>query len=192
MRRVPGARSAQSTIYAGVVGALALGLAAITSGVADAQSPSLRAGMPVQSHNVGRTGVVNQIPGLPGGIPNPINPGGSGAGSPPAPGGGMPQFAPEQLQVLQQLSDQDRELYITSLARNMNVDPAVLKAAMAQTDSDMKDAHIASIQQSVQSGQLTPDQGAQMIQMIQAGQMLPPTGGGLMPGMSGLPGMPGH
>jgi hypothetical protein len=155
-----------------------LGLTSTTFGAAEARQAPLDQGM-LLTRDAGRSGWVEQLPGLPG---LPPAPGGPGVGAPQGPGGGMPQASPEQQM------EQEQQQYIMMLAKNLNMDPEVVKAALAQTQTDMQTMRITQIQQSVTDGTMTQEQATQLIQTLQSGAMGGPGG---MPGFPGA-GMPGR
>jgi len=166
--------------WAGVAGVLVLLLAGLTVGVGNAQAPASSDQALVLDHQAGQA---HQLPSLPGNLPAP-------SGPPEGPDGGPPVMSPEQQQALGQQMTQDREQYVNFLAKNLNVDPALVKAALEQTETDMKAARIAAVQQDVQNGRLTQDQANVMIQVIQAGPVLvPPSNAGSIPALP-LPGAP--
>jgi hypothetical protein len=112
------------------------------------------------------------VPGAPGSLP-----------------GGLPSLSPEQAQAIGQQMEQDREQYITFLAKNLNVDPSLVKAALEQTEADVKAARIAAVQQDVQDGKLTQEQASSIIQAIQNGPVLVPPSGAVLPSLP-MPPMP--
>jgi hypothetical protein len=153
--------------------AVAASILGASVGVAAAQqAPTDQAGWtaPADQQTVG------QIPGQPGPGQRPGR-GGDGEGQ-------RQQPTQEQIQQFQQQREQMEQQYIDALAKNLNMDPATVKAALDQTQKDMQAARITDIQQAVTDGKLTQDQADQIIQRIQNG----PQGGG--PGFGG-PGMGG-
>ena len=97
--------------------------------------------------------------------------------------GERPQLTDEQRQQMEQHRAAMEQQYIDALAKNLNLDPATVKAALEQTHKDMQAARITEIQQAVADGKLTQEQADQMIQRMQQGP------GG--PGMGMGPGGPG-
>jgi hypothetical protein len=154
MRFLSRSRAGRLGVLVGVVGALMLVWTQVTTGSAGAQLPPPPGDLP-------------PAPGAPGALP-----------------GGLPSLSPEQAQAIGQQMDRDREQYINFLAANLNADPAVVKAALAKTEQDVKDARIATVQQDVQDGKLTQEQASSIIQAIQDGPVvLPPASGAALPSL---------
>jgi len=162
---------------------VAAGLVGATVGVVAAQQ--------AQPGDQGHRPIVSQVQD-PGQLQPPPPPGSRpGRGGPDGQGdqnGQRPQPTAEQQQEMQQRREQMEQEYINLLAKNLNLDPSTVKAALDQTRQDMQAARITEIQQAVQDGKLTQDQADQMIQRIQNG----PAGGpfGFGPGGPGRPGGP--
>jgi anti-sigma28 factor (negative regulator of flagellin synthesis) len=122
------------------------------------------------------------------------------AEKPGRPGPGeRPQLTEEQRQQMEQRRQQAQQRYIDALARNLNLDPNTVKAALEQTHKDMQAARIAEIRQAVTDGRLTQEQADQIIQRIEQGPPGPmmgpgpgfgPGGPGFGPGGPGGPGGP--
>jgi hypothetical protein len=108
--------------------------------------------------------------------------------------GQRPQLTDEQRQEMQQRREQAEQQYIDLLAKNLNLAPATVKAALDQTQKDLQASRITEIQQAVTDGKLTQEQADQMIQRMQqgGGMMMGPGGPGGGPGFGpGGPGGPG-
>ena len=80
-----------------------------------------------------------------------------------------------------------QQRYIEALAKNLGLDPSTVKAALEQTQKDMRAARISEIKQAVTDGKLTQEQADQIIQRMQSG----PGGPGMGPGFGFGPGMGG-
>jgi len=161
-------------------GLLALTAVGATLGVASAQQAP--ASVSAFATSPGGQEQVTQFPGQPG---QPGRPGrGEGDGQ-----GQRPQLTDEQRQEMEQRRQEAEQKYIDSLAKNLGLDPSVVKAALEQTQKDMQADRINEINQAVTDGKLSQDQANQMIQRLQQG------GGPMMgPGMGGPgfgPGGPG-
>jgi hypothetical protein len=125
---------------------------------------------------------VRQQPGQPGAPGQPGEPGQRPGGQGDQ-NGQRQRPTDEQIQQMQQQREQMQQQFIDALAKNLNMDPATVKAALEQTQQDMQAARVTEIQQAVQDGKLTQDQADQMIQRIQNGPQGGPGFGG--PGMGG-------
>jgi hypothetical protein len=166
-------RSLKRTAAAGL---LAIATAGATLGMASAQAPSFTAAEHVAQQPA-------EKPGRPPGGP-----------------GERPQLTDEQRQQMEQRRQEMEQQYIDALAKNLNMDPATVKAALEQTQRDMQAARINEINQAVTDGKLTREQADAIIQRIQQGPpgplmgppMGPPPGAGFGPGGPGGPGAPGR
>ena len=99
----------------------------------------------------------------------------------------------EKRQQMEQRHQEAEKRYIEALAKNLNMDPATVKAALEQTQKDMQAARIAEIKQAVTDGKLTQEQADQIIQRIQnapPGMFMGPGPGFPPPGGPGGPGGP--
>jgi hypothetical protein len=155
-------------------GLLAIATVGATLGVASAQQapgagPDLA---PVTASAPADFEQVAQMPGPPG------RPGrGEGDGN-----GEHPQLTDEQRQQMEQRRAEAEQRYVDLLAKNLNLDPSTVKAALEQTQKDLQAARITEIQQAVTDGKLTQDQANQIIQRMQQG------GPGFMMGPGGFGG----
>lgn len=108
-------------------------------------------------------------------------------GRPPGGPGERPRLTEEQRQEMEQRREQAQQRYVEALAKNLNLDPSTVKAALEQTHKDMQAVRINEINQAVTDGKLTREQADQMIQRIQQG----PGGPMMGPGPGFGPGGPG-
>jgi hypothetical protein len=99
--------------------------------------------------------------------------------------GERPQLTDEQRQQMQQRHEQAQQRFVEALAKNLNLDPSTVKAALEQTHKDMQALRIDEINQAVTDGRLTREQADQMIQRMQQGPG--PMGPGFGPGGPGGP-----
>jgi hypothetical protein len=157
-------------------GLLAITTVGATLGVASAQQAP--ASVSAFATSPGGQEQVAQQPGQPG---QPGRPGrGEGDGQ-----GQRPRLTDEQRQEMEQRRQEAEQKYIDALAKNLGLDPSVVKAALEQTQQDMQADRINEIKQAVTDGKLTQDQADQMIQRLQqgGGPMMGPGFGG--PGFGG-------
>jgi hypothetical protein len=154
-------------------GLLAIATAGAMFGVASAQqapiSPSVDAPVIADGRADAERFAQQQPPPPPNGPGRPDGPGGPGQ---------RPQLTDEQRQELEQRRQEAEKRYIEALAKNLNLDPATVKAALEQTHKDMQAARIEEIKQAVKDGKLTQEQADQIIQRIQQGPPGPMMGPG--------------
>jgi parvulin-like peptidyl-prolyl isomerase len=167
-------------------GLLAIATVGATLGVASAQQASSSGPdiAPVVADGPAGAEQVAQMPPPPG---QPGRPGRGGDGN-----GERPQLTDEQRQEMQQRRAEAEQRYVDLLAKNLNLDPATVKAALDQTQKDLQAARVSEIQQAVTDGKLTQDQANQIIQRIEQGPggfgFGGPGGPGFGPGGPGGPG----
>ena len=139
-------------------GLLAITTVGATLSVASAQqAPTWHPGF---SANADGSEQVAQLP-QPG---QPGRPGRGGDGD-----GQRPQLTDDQRQQFEQRRQEAEQHYIDLLSKNLNMDPAAVKAALDQTQQDLQAERVDDINQAVADGKISQDQANQMIQRIQQG-----------------------
>ncbi len=161
--------SLRRTAAAGLV---AIATAGATLGVASAQQAPISPSADVPAVAVDQDGagrLAQQPPPPPGRPGHPGGPGGPGE---------RPPLTDEQRQEMEQRRQEAERRYVEALAKNLNLDPSTVKAALEQTHKDMQAARVEEVKKAVADGKLTQEQADQIIQRIQQGPPGPLMGPG--------------